>query len=268
MTTYAEFRLRIEPGPRKGPTGSRPAGSAATRTGTFRVPFAGRELENFVLKVGRTQARGPPARVPGVGAREGVRGQLFAAVMQGPVRRALPLGVQEARAAGQGLRVTLSLTDVPELGGIPWEYLYDSPNFLSISTWTPVVRYLDLPKPRRALEVELPLRILGVVSAPTDYEALDGEAGEGQARGGAQAAEGCGRGHDRLARGGHPPGADQASCGPTRTTSSTSSATVGSTTERRRAPSSSRTRRAGPSGERRPARRRSSTTSSRCGLCS
>ena len=27
---------------------------------------------------------------------------------------------------------------------VPWEYLYDDPAFLSISMWTPVVRYLDL----------------------------------------------------------------------------------------------------------------------------
>jgi outer membrane biosynthesis protein TonB len=100
--------------------------------------------------------------------------RLFTSVMHGPVAELYRGTVAEARAAGQGVRITLSLTDVPELGAIPWEYLYDEPNFLSISTWTPVVRYLDLPKPRKALAMQLPIRILGVVSAPTDAETLNG----------------------------------------------------------------------------------------------
>ena len=69
--------------------------------------------------------------------------------------------------------MSLSLTGVPELLQVPWEYLYDHPSFLSISTWTPIVRYLDLPKPRRPLQIELPLRILGMVSAPSDAEPID-----------------------------------------------------------------------------------------------
>ncbi len=58
---------------------------------------------------------------------------------------------------------------------LPWQYLYDDPNFLAISAWTPVVRYLDLPRPRRPLEVESPLRVLAMVSSPTDAVALDVE---------------------------------------------------------------------------------------------
>jgi hypothetical protein len=50
---------------------------------------------------------------------------------------------------------------------LPWEFLYDEPNFLAISVMTPVVRYLDLPRQRRPLGIEPPLRILGMVSSPT-----------------------------------------------------------------------------------------------------
>ena len=56
---------------------------------------------------------------------------------------------------------------------VPWEYLYDDPGFLSISTWTPVVRYLDLPRGRRLPEVTGPLQILAVVSGPSDVVELD-----------------------------------------------------------------------------------------------
>ena len=56
---------------------------------------------------------------------------------------------------------------------MPWEFLFDAPDFLAISAFTPVVRYLDLPRGPRPLVVEPPLRILGLVSSPSDYERLD-----------------------------------------------------------------------------------------------
>ena len=78
-----------------------------------------------------------------------------------------------ARGEGCGMRISLALTGTPELMHVPWEYLYDDPAFLSISTWTPVVRYLDLATTRRPLSVEPPLRILGMVSSPADLARLD-----------------------------------------------------------------------------------------------
>ena len=101
--------------------------------------------------------------------------RLFGALFGGDVRELYRSSLAETRGAGQGLRVTLSLTGAPELLQVPWEYLYDHPSFLSISTWTPIVRYLDLPKPRRPLKIELPLRILALVSAPVDAETIDGQ---------------------------------------------------------------------------------------------
>jgi WD40 repeat protein len=75
---------------------------------------------------------------------------------------------RDARAAGRGLRVTLSLNAAPELAGIPWEFLYDRPRFLAQHVHTPVVRFLDLADTPSPLRVEPPLRILGVVSRPND----------------------------------------------------------------------------------------------------
>ena len=65
---------------------------------------------------------------------------------------------------------------------MPWEYLYDHPSFLSISTWTPIVRYLDLPKPRRPLQIALPLRVLAMVSAPSGRRSDRREPGTSEAR--------------------------------------------------------------------------------------
>ncbi len=176
MTAYAEFRLRIERGTSKRAYRVQASGPGGEEEGVFRAPFSDTALENFVLKVGRTRRGVRRIESPEMEQAKAFGGELFGAVMDGKVGELYRSSFTEARAAGQGLRVTLSLTDVPELGGIPWEYLYDDPSFLSISTWTPVVRYLDLPKPRRALEVQLPLRILGVVSAPIGAEVLDTDA--------------------------------------------------------------------------------------------
>ena len=67
-----------------------------------------------------------------------------------------------------GVRIRLRLKDAPELANYPWEYLYDrSLNwFVALSLETPVVRYVDLPVATRPLKVELPLRILAMISSP------------------------------------------------------------------------------------------------------
>ncbi len=175
MREYGEFRLRIERGNVAGTYRVECSGLGGDGAGGFMVPFSETELENFVLKVGRTRRGVRKIESPEMQLARKFGGQLFAAVMQGKTGELYRAASSEARATGQGLRITLSLTDVPELGAIPWEYLYDDPNFLSINAWTPVVRYLDLPKPRRALDLELPLRILGVISNPLDAEPLDVE---------------------------------------------------------------------------------------------
>ena len=42
-----------------------------------------------------------------------------------------------------------------------------------MSSYTPIVRYLDLPRAHRPLSVKPPLRLLGIVSDPAEYERLD-----------------------------------------------------------------------------------------------
>jgi hypothetical protein len=176
IPTYDELKVRIEPGAEGayrvlafGPDGS-------TASGSFVAPFSDLELDNFVLRVGlpRRKVRSPGASQMEEAKRFGTR--LFDALVQDEVRDAYLRARGAANAHDRGLRVTLQLTNVPELMEIPWEFLYERPRFLSQSIYTPVVRSLDLKSVHPPQHVRLPLRILGVVSSPNDSEALDAAA--------------------------------------------------------------------------------------------
>ncbi|MEM7130028.1 MAG: hypothetical protein AAF702_27105 [Chloroflexota bacterium] len=76
---------------------------------------------------------------------------------------------------GQSVSIRLHLQHTPELAMLPWEYLYDESNqsFLTLSTATPITRFVSLPQPVPPLQMVQPLRILGVVSSPQDMVPLD-----------------------------------------------------------------------------------------------
>lgn len=71
----------------------------------------------------------------------------------------------------EGLRLRLHLP--PELAGLPWELLYEPPSFLCLDPTRPVVRFLNMPNPPKALAVEPPLRLLHLAAAPVDQPRLD-----------------------------------------------------------------------------------------------
>ena len=175
--TYQDFDLLIEP---DAPGGYRarvlrsPAGE--TTPVQFTLPFSELELENFVLKVGqprRTRGPGRPESAP----LKDFGGKLYDAVFQDELRETLQRSLSLTRAQRVGMRLRLRLTDTPELARLPWEFLYDRRHnrFLAQSRHTPLVRYLDLPDPPRPLSVEGPLRVLVMISSPSDYGALDVE---------------------------------------------------------------------------------------------
>lgn len=152
-----------------------PAGQAS---GTFTFPLSALEIENFLLRLGRG---GGTRRRLESSEREAARtfgGKLFDAVFTDEVETCLRRSIDEAERSGQGLRIRLRLSDAPALHGIPWEYLYSSSNdrFLVLSSWTPLIRYLELPRRVTPLRVEPPLRILVMISSPSDYPSLDTEA--------------------------------------------------------------------------------------------
>jgi DNA-binding beta-propeller fold protein YncE len=175
---YQDFDLLIEPGP-LGSYRARvvrsPAGESAPVQ--FTLPFSQVELENLVLKVGqarrRTRGPGRPESAP----LKEFGGKLYGAVFQDELRDLLRSSLTQTRARQEGMRLRLRLANVPELADLPWEFLYDPRlnRFLAQSSHTPLVRYLDLPDPPQPLSVTGPLRLLVMISSPSDYAVLDVE---------------------------------------------------------------------------------------------
>ena len=80
-----------------------------------------------------------------------------------------------AGAAERKVRLRL-VFDLPELAALPWEFLYDDRTniFLANNTQTVLSRYIDVPLQKRELKAAtLPLKVLLVISSPTDQQKLD-----------------------------------------------------------------------------------------------
>jgi tetratricopeptide (TPR) repeat protein len=152
-----------------------PAGQAQVH---FKQPFSESELKEYLPHFGRgvpaamRGAKRPDARIA-----EELGKRLFETVFEGDVRDCLRGSLDEAARQGKGLRIRLHLMAAPELSDLPWEFLYNASlrRFLALSVDTPIVRYLEVPESIRPLEVTLPLRVLVMISSPTDYPGLDVE---------------------------------------------------------------------------------------------
>ena len=170
---YDELKLRIE-GRASGSYHVLASTRLAEAAASFELPFNELEVENFILKVSRPRGR---RRIDTSAIDDARRfgGGLFTALFSGQVLGLYRDALVHARSEDRGVRITLCLSGSPELIDVPWEYLFDDPDFLAVSAFTPVVRYLDLPRAHRPLSVAPPLRLLGVVSSPAEYERLDVE---------------------------------------------------------------------------------------------
>ena len=152
-----------------------PAGQAMVE---FTLPFNPYELENYILKIGRTRRT-----VRSLNSQEGQAARdfgerLYNAVFKDEVRDALRRSLDKADGqADHGLRIRLRLGDAPALLDLPWEYLYDPTlrRFFCHSTTTPLVRYPQQPRPVTPLGVTLPLQVLVLIANPSDVARLDVE---------------------------------------------------------------------------------------------
>jgi hypothetical protein len=150
-----------------------PAGQA---TADFTLPFSDLELENVLLRLGRPVRTVRRLESTEMSTAKSFGSALFNSVFSGDVRACLRSSVDEAKREGVGIRVRLRLADAA-LADLPWEFLYvQSVNrFLALSVQTPLVRYMDLPEVLQPIAVSPPIRVLAMISSPTDYPSLDVE---------------------------------------------------------------------------------------------
>ncbi|MDH3398943.1 MAG: CHAT domain-containing protein, partial [Acidimicrobiia bacterium] len=172
---YLDFDLlvaRSDDGAMSARVVDSPAGQAVHE---FELPFSDLEVENFLLRVGQTRGRTRRLESSEMESARQFGSRLYDALFDGEVRTAFRRSLDDADRQQKGLRVRLRMNDVPEVADLPWEFLYSSGlnRFLALSTETPLVRYIDLPSSTRPLTVTPPLRILVMISSPTDYPELD-----------------------------------------------------------------------------------------------
>ncbi|MGO4599638.1 CHAT domain-containing protein [Terrabacter sp. 2RAF25] len=150
-----------------------PAGEA---TAPFTLPFAATDLAQFMIAVGPPRVasrRLVPAEARVVDVKEYGR-RLGDALLGGDVGRLFRESLTAAGAQGRDLRLRLRLDAVPDLDPVPWEYLYDSRlgRFIALSQETPVVRLIDSLERPPVVTVDAPLRVLVMVSSPSDMPPL------------------------------------------------------------------------------------------------
>ncbi len=132
---------------------------------TRQVSDPRREL--LAVPVGQT---GPGESVRNLGH------SLFESLLPSEIRSCYRSSLIAARSQGKGLRVRLRI-ESPQLAALPWEYLFDEAEneYLCLAKETPLIRYLEMPRPAPPLTISPPLRILGMVASPLDLPRLDVE---------------------------------------------------------------------------------------------
>jgi CHAT domain-containing protein len=148
----------------------------------FSLPINPTELEQFRSWVSgarsSAQRDARPRSQPTASSVENIGSRLFDVLFTDDVQRRLQRSMDKAQDAHSRLRINICLDEgAPELANIPWEFLYSSRlnRFLVHSVDTPLIRSLDITKPVPTMRVELPLRILVVVSSPADQPPLNVE---------------------------------------------------------------------------------------------
>jgi len=173
LRTYQNFDLLLEAaddGGFRARVTTSPLGQSSSAK--FTLPFGRTELEVLLRRLDSRDS-GELRQVS-----MDLGGPLFESVFSEDIMLTWQRSQDYARDHGDGLRLRLRLTDAPSIAGLPWELLYDrrGNSFIAQSERTPVVRYLEVPQPPRPLTVDGALRILVVISSPTDLPELDVEA--------------------------------------------------------------------------------------------
>ncbi|MGH2628956.1 MAG: CHAT domain-containing protein [Actinomycetota bacterium] len=177
---YLDFEIEIGPGGAGGYPVAVLRSPAGEPRGMLRLPFEGLELENKLqsLRLALLSSSTTVRRMasPEDATVERFGGALFDSLFAGDVRSCLDVSRRDASATGKGLRIKLRIK-APEVATLPWEFMYDgrAGEYLSLSKYSPIVRYLELATPVVPLEVDPPLQLLAMVASPEDLPALNVE---------------------------------------------------------------------------------------------
>ena len=102
-------------------------------------------------------------------------GELYDALFPNTINALFHKTIGGAQANGDSVRLRL-IFESPKLASIPWEFLYDDKNntFLGNNTQTVLSRYINVPQQKRDIKsASLPLKVLVVISSPSDLISLD-----------------------------------------------------------------------------------------------
>jgi hypothetical protein len=142
----------------------------------FVLPFSATELATFMVAVGppRVTSRRLVPVTERLGDVKDLGQRLGDALLAGAVGATFRSQVDAATTAGNNVRLRLDLEGAPDLQPVPWEYLYSNElgRFLTLSNRTPIVRQVKafgVPPPT---VVHPPLRVLVMISSPSDVPAL------------------------------------------------------------------------------------------------
>ena len=101
--------------------------------------------------------------------------ELYQALFPNQINARFHATMAGAQANQDNVRLRL-VFESPELASLPWEFLYDKETntFLGNNIQTVLSRYIDIPlKPREIKTATLPLKILLVISSPSNLANLD-----------------------------------------------------------------------------------------------
>ncbi|MEP6649043.1 MAG: CHAT domain-containing protein [Lapillicoccus sp.] len=103
---------------------------------------------------------------------------LFTALFHDESLNALRASLHVSASHDRGLRMRIRLADTPALANVPWELLYDPQRHRFPCQYAkfPVVRFVDVPEDVRPLAIHGPVRMLVVISSPTELLDLDVDA--------------------------------------------------------------------------------------------
>ena len=101
--------------------------------------------------------------------------KLFDALFQPDIFNALRRSMDIAKSDGKNIRLKLRI-DAPELVCLPWELAHSAklpPGFVVLNKHISLIRYLPLAQPVKKSDFRVPLKILVVISSPSDLPQLE-----------------------------------------------------------------------------------------------